>query len=277
MPSVNGINNLSSIMPAMTPSSEKSSPSRGQVAAPPEAAIGKAAEYHPSGIVLPTEESGQGKDNGRPASETKEKQTAGDKTGSKAENAKTEEVAGGEPWRRGKSAEEQNKIERQITELKNGEARVKTHEQAHKATGGQYAGGISYEKSTGPDGKQYIVGGEVPIDISEENTPQKTINKMQIVRRAALAPADPSSQDRSVAASASAKEASARAELAKEVSGVSKSGKADKKNDIANVGGIKPLTPSELIKGQPIGGKTFKDINAKAQEPWKGSVVDISA
>ena len=47
--------------------------------------------------------------------------------------------------------------------------------------------------------KRYAIGGEVQIDTSKEKTPQETIRKMQIVIRAALAPAEPSSQDLKVA------------------------------------------------------------------------------
>ena len=46
-----------------------------------------------------------------------------------------------------------------------------------------------------------------------EGNPKETIRRMQQVRKAALAPANPSSQDRSVAAQASREEAKARAEL----------------------------------------------------------------
>ncbi len=74
--------------------------------------------------------------------------------------------------------------------------------------------GASYQYTTGPDGKRYAVAGEVTIDsFVVSDTPQATITKMQQVRRAALAPAEPSAQDRSVATSASQKEAQARQEL----------------------------------------------------------------
>ena len=43
--------------------------------------------------------------------------------------------------------------------------------------------------------------------------PEATIDKMQTVKRAALAPAEPSAQDRAVAARAEAEEAKARSEL----------------------------------------------------------------
>jgi hypothetical protein len=90
---------------------------------------------------------------------------------------------------------------------------VRRHEQAHKAAGGRYAGAISYEYSRGPDGKRYAVGGEVGIDISPERDPAATIAKMRQVKAAALAPADPSAQDRAVAAEAGQIEQRARREL----------------------------------------------------------------
>jgi len=106
----------------------------------------------------------------------------------------------------------------QIQQLERRDAEVRAHEQAHAAVGGSYAGSPSYEYETGPNGKKYAVGGEVPIDVSVEDTPQETISKMQTVRAAALAPAEPSSQDRKVAAEATQKIAEARSDLINESS-----------------------------------------------------------
>ena len=115
-----------------------------------------------------------------------------------------------------RSPEEQREVEQKISELKSRDTEVRTHEQAHAAVGGQYAGSPSYEYERGPNGKSYAVGGEVPIDVSVvPGDPQATIQKMQVVRRAALAPAEPSAADRSIAADASIKASQARAELAK--------------------------------------------------------------
>ncbi len=105
--------------------------------------------------------------------------------------------------------------QKQVTDLKRRDTEVRAHEQAHASVGGQYAGAPSYEFQTGPDGKKYAVGGEVSIDVSEAKDAQATIQKMQIVRRAAMAPAEPSSQDFKVAAEATQKEQAARAELNK--------------------------------------------------------------
>ena len=102
----------------------------------------------------------------------------------------------------------------EIQELKARDQEVRQHEQAHAARGGQYAGSPQYEYETGPDNKRYATGGEVSIDVSEAATPEDTIQKMEQVRAAALAPAEPSSQDLKVAAEAAQKANEARAEMA---------------------------------------------------------------
>jgi hypothetical protein len=101
-------------------------------------------------------------------------------------------------------------------ELRETDRRVHEHEEAHLAAGGQHIrGGATYEYENGPDGLRYAVDGEVRIDTSVvPGDPQATITKMQQVRRAALAPNDPSPEDRQVAADAQAKEATARRKLA---------------------------------------------------------------
>jgi len=102
-----------------------------------------------------------------------------------------------------------------VDELKSRDQEVRVHEQAHAAVGGRYASSPSYEYERGPDGKSYAVGGEVQIDVSPVNgDPQATIQKMQVVRRAAMAPAQPSAADRAIAAEATNKSTQARAELA---------------------------------------------------------------
>ncbi len=106
--------------------------------------------------------------------------------------------------------------QKEVQTLKDRDREVKIHEQAHAAVGGQYAGSPQYEYETGPDGKRYAVGGEVSIDVGEEAEPEDTVQKMQIVRAAALAPAEPSTQDLKVAAEASQKEQRARAEVSQQ-------------------------------------------------------------
>lgn len=93
---------------------------------------------------------------------------------------------------------------REVETLKQRDREVRAHELAHLSAAGQYAqGGASFEYQRGPDGQRYAVGGEVSIDTaSVAGDPEATIRKLQAVQRAALAPAEPSGQDRSVAAQA---------------------------------------------------------------------------
>ena len=105
----------------------------------------------------------------------------------------------------------------QVKELKERDAEVRAHEAAHAATGGSFAGSPSYEYQVGPDGKRYAIGGEVKIDTAPiEGDPQATIQKLQQVQAAALAPAEPSDQDRKVAQAAAAALREAQSELAAE-------------------------------------------------------------
>lgn len=91
---------------------------------------------------------------------------------------------------------------------------VRNHEEAHARVGGQYAGQPSYTFATGPDGNAYAVAGEVPIDVAPiPDDPKATIVKMDIVVAAALAPAEPSGQDRKVAALAARQRVEAMADL----------------------------------------------------------------
>lgn len=101
-----------------------------------------------------------------------------------------------------------------IEQLKVRDREVRLHEAAHAAVGGRYAGSPSYDFTRGPDGRNYATGGEVSISTSEvPGDPQATIEKARVIQAAALAPAQPSSQDRQVAASAAQMEVQARAEL----------------------------------------------------------------
>ena len=106
---------------------------------------------------------------------------------------------------------------REISELAARDREVRAHEQAHAAVGGRYAGAPSYTYKRGPDGVNYAVAGEVPISLpTGGGDPQQTLAAAEQVRRAALAPAEPSPQDRSVAAQAAQVANQARADIAAE-------------------------------------------------------------
>lgn len=110
--------------------------------------------------------------------------------------------------------------QRQINELRSRDQEVRAHELAHlAAAGGLSKGGPTFEFVLGPDGQRYAVGGEVQIDTSGvSGDPEATLQKAQQIQQAALAPAQPSAQDRSVAVAAAAMAAEARAEIASQKS-----------------------------------------------------------
>jgi hypothetical protein len=128
-----------------------------------------------------------------------------------ASDQSTGESSGSTAGNDGLTQDEQS----EVTELKQRDEEVRTHEQAHQSAGAGLTGAVSYTYQTGPDGKRYAVGGEVSIDTSPvRNSPSQTIRKMEQVIAAALAPADPSGQDRAVAAQAGSTIVAAEMELA---------------------------------------------------------------
>lgn len=126
---------------------------------------------------------------------------------------------------------------RQVDALKQRDREVHAHEQAHQAQGAGLAGGASYSYEQGPDGQRYAVAGSVPIDASSvPNDPEATVSKMETVRRAALAPADPSGPDLQIAARATQTEQKAQAQLAqKRYSDVQQLGSGTKSQSRAQV------------------------------------------
>ena len=103
---------------------------------------------------------------------------------------------------------------KQIQELAARDREVRAHEQAHAAAAGQYGGSPTYQYVRGPDGVSYAVGGSVDIDTSPvPGNPEATLRKAEQLQRAANAPADPSGQDRQVAAEVARMAEQARAEI----------------------------------------------------------------
>lgn len=139
-------------------------------------------------------------------SQTKSDSTS--QTGQSKSSAKSEITA---------ATELTNSEKSEVRQLKNRDAEVRAHEQAHIRTGGSLIrGGASYEYTTGPDNKRYAIGGEVGIDTSPvKNDPEATIIKGQHIKRTALAPREPSSQDYAVASKAQRMITAAQMELAR--------------------------------------------------------------
>jgi hypothetical protein len=105
--------------------------------------------------------------------------------------------------------------QRELQNLKSVDRAVRAHELAHLAVGGRYVtSGANFQYQRGADGRNYAVAGEVSIDTSEiPGDPRATLAKELIILRAALAPVNPSTQDRQVAAEAISKIQQARVDV----------------------------------------------------------------
>lgn len=122
--------------------------------------------------------------------------------------------------------------EAMVKELQARDREVRAHEQAHMAAGAGLTGGATYSYQQGPDGQRYAVGGEVSIDTSTAaGDPETTIKNAETVRRAALAPSNPSAQDMAVAAAATQTITTAQAELARSESSANSSDDNSLKED----------------------------------------------
>ncbi|HED19636.1 MAG TPA: hypothetical protein ENI74_09065 [Gammaproteobacteria bacterium] len=153
---------------------------------------------------------------------------------------------------------------KQLEQLKARDREVRAHEAAHKAAAGGLArGGASFEFQDGPDGRRYAVGGEVNIDTSKvSGDPQATISKAQTIRAAANAPAQPSGQDRSVAAQATQIETEARQKVAEE--------QRSSTNDTNNESGNAPVNNvqgKQEVAGQQRPDNTSDTNNAAGRTP----------
>ncbi len=166
-----------------------------------------------------------------------------------------------------KEIEELSKDEQaKIQQLKRRDLEVKAHERAHLSAAGSLAvGGASFTYTRGPNGVRYATGGEVNINTSPVNDdPAASLRKADVIRRAALAPASPSSQDQSIANRATAMAETARTELIQQTQEEQKIEKESKKTEVEK-------EENEL--------KNNNEVNNTASTPdsLKGSLVDLSA
>lgn len=165
----------------------------------------------------------------------------------------------------------------QVKKLKARDAEVRAHEQAHMAAAGSLAqGGPNYVFQTGPDGKQYAIGGSVKIDTSPGSTPEETQRKAQQIRAAALAPSDPSGQDLKVAASAASMEVEAASKVAEKSEkdankqGFKSDGSAgDTKGEITSSRQVFAASPSDSETGKDEQENAHPRQNIYAQQAAK--------
>lgn len=172
----------------------------------------------------------------------------------------------GAPKAPGELSEEEKQ---QVAKLKQIDAKVRAHERAHAAAGGQYAGAPSYGYTRGPDGQRYAVSGEVAIDIGAERDPEATLQKAAQVQAAALAPADPSGQDRAVAAAAAQLRLQALAQIREEKRAETEQQEAERAADkaaaaareqAAQGGGTSDAAPP--VPGQPATGNSATETTS---------------
>ncbi len=168
-----------------------------------------------------------------------------------------EKGADGQPG--GDLSEEEEQV---VQQLKARDQEVRAHEAAHAAAGGQYAGAPTYTYTQGPDGRRYATGGEVSIDLSPGRTPEETAQKADQIRAAALAPADPSGQDRAVAAAAAKMKLEAQAEVAKQQQEELAAKQAEDKAEEPAVPGQKKPEEStpEIVGPKPVGQKDEEGV-----------------
>ena len=155
--------------------------------------------------------------------------------------------------------------ERLIQELAQTDQKVRAHEAAHQAAAGGLGGAVSFSYQTGPDGRSYAVGGEVPVDMSSGRTPEETLSRAEQIRAAAMAPADPSPQDLSVAAQASQMEAAARQALLQQQMAVLHARQAGSA-DMAPVLGTRPKAGAKAGESSiPSGDSTSTSASGSDQ------------
>ena len=149
-----------------------------------------------------------------------------------------------------------------IQKLRSRDAEVRAHENAHISAAGGLASAASYTFQSGPDGKRYAIGGHVSIDTSPGRTPKETLMKAERIRSAALAPADPSPQDRAVAAQATQMAANARAEMAAEKTEEQKEALRENQEE----------AQSEATEGSSTAHKTYKEFSQDENTDTSSSI-----
>lgn len=154
-----------------------------------------------------------------------------------------------------------------IQKLRSRDAEVRAHENAHIAAAGGLASAASYNYQSGPDGKRYAIGGHVNIDTSPGRNAEETLMKAERIRSAALAPADPSPQDRAVAAQATQMASNARAEIAAE-----KSAELQKTLEGEDADSETSNTSEESSTENPTAQKTYSSFQNSTEEKGKDKV-----
>ena len=164
----------------------------------------------------------------------------------------------------------------EVKELKARDNEVKTHEQAHVNAGATNA---QYEYETGPDGIKYATGGHASIDTSKPDDPRAALAKAQKIKRAALAPANPSGQDLKVAAEAGTMASDAQRDITKELQENNNPENSDTNENVVNENDKslvdkrdKENIPASLIQENE---EKEKEENSKQQNVFRGYTTSL--
>lgn len=86
--------------------------------------------------------------------------------------------------------------ERTIDRLKSRDREVRMHEASHGNSPELIKiGPAQFDYTIGPDGKAYATGGRVTLSTGTSGTPEEALSKAMALKKASIAPGEPSSQD----------------------------------------------------------------------------------
>lgn len=101
----------------------------------------------------------------------------------------------------------------QLAQIQVRDAAVRQEEEAHAAAAGPLAGSIQYEYQRGPDGRNYVVNGSVPISFGGAATDEQQAANLRRIQRAAVGVQLPSAADLQVFQQATGLQAANRARV----------------------------------------------------------------
>lgn len=105
----------------------------------------------------------------------------------------------------------ESKEQKVIDELKRRDKEVRAHEAVHGSDPRLVKiGAAQFDYTIGPDGKAYATGGRVTLSTGNSRTPEEALSKAEALKKAAMAPGEPSSKDFQALNSAAAMEFEAR-------------------------------------------------------------------
>lgn len=86
--------------------------------------------------------------------------------------------------------------QRIIEQLKSRDKEVRSHEASHSISPELVKiGSAQFDYTIGPDGKAYATGGRVTLSTGSAMTPEEALSKAEALKKASMAPGEPSTKD----------------------------------------------------------------------------------